>query len=102
MTVRHNPHNIANILSLKTVAARHHVMYDSTNRGGVFQVHTPDGVVEFKPSKRGLHFLDVLEEDTHLEYMLMHTSGRRRDGRQEEEKERWKEIMIVNTVRKNF
>ena len=67
MTVRHNPHNIANILSLKTVAARHHVMYDSTNRGGVFQVHTPDGVVEFKPSKRGLHYLNVSKEDTHLE-----------------------------------
>ncbi len=50
MTVRHNLHSIANVLSLKTVATRHHVTYDSTDRGGVFQVHTPNGVVEFKPS----------------------------------------------------
>ncbi len=59
MTVHLNQRSIANVLSLKSVAARHCVTYDSTDRGGVFQVHSPDGIVEFKPSKHGLHYLDM-------------------------------------------
>ncbi len=51
LTVHHNPESIANVLSLKSVASRHHVMYDSRDRGGVFQVHTPKGIVEFRPSE---------------------------------------------------
>ncbi len=86
MTVRHNPNSIANILSLKTVAAKHRVTYDSNNRGGVFQVHSPGEVVEFKPSERGLHYLDVSEEDSHLEYMLVHMldGGRHKHEEKEE------------------
>ena len=51
MTVHHNPKSIANVLSLKSVALRHHTTYDSKHRGGVFKVYTPGGVVEFKPSE---------------------------------------------------
>ncbi len=61
MTVHHNPSSIANVLSLKSVAARHCMAYNSKDRGGVFQVYTPNGVVEFKPSKCGLHYLDMAE-----------------------------------------
>ena len=50
MTVHHNPNGIANVLSLKLVAEKHRVMYDSWDQNGVFKVHTKDGVVEFKPA----------------------------------------------------
>jgi hypothetical protein len=55
MTVYHTPNGIANVLSLKSVADKHRVTYDSWDHNGVFKVHTKDGVVEFKPSKCGLH-----------------------------------------------
>ena len=38
MTVYHNPNSIANVLSLKSVASKHRVTYDSHDCGGVFQV----------------------------------------------------------------
>ena len=36
MTVYHNPNGIANVLSLKSVAEKHRVTYDSWDRNGVF------------------------------------------------------------------
>ncbi len=39
----------------------------------MFQVHTTGGVVEFKPSPRGLHYLDLADEDSKIEYMLVNT-----------------------------
>jgi len=59
MTVYHNPNGIANVLSLKLVAEKHRVTCDSWDQNGVFKVHTKDGVVEFKPSERGLHHVDM-------------------------------------------
>jgi hypothetical protein len=38
MTVYHNPNGIANVLSLKSVAEKHRVTYDSWDRNGVFKV----------------------------------------------------------------
>jgi hypothetical protein len=67
MTVKHNPYSIANVLSLHSIKQRHRVMYDSWDRGGVFQVHTPGGVVEFKSSPHGLHYLDVTDKDSGVE-----------------------------------
>jgi hypothetical protein len=32
-------------------------------------VHTPNGVVEFKPSARGLHYMDVSADET-IRHML--------------------------------
>jgi hypothetical protein len=71
MTVKHNPYSIANVLSLHSIKQRHQVMYDSWERGRVFQVHTPGGVVEFKSSPRGLHYLDVTDKDSRVEWMLV-------------------------------
>jgi hypothetical protein len=51
LTVHHNPNSIANVLSLKAVAEKHRITYNSWDRNGVFKVHTPNRVVEFKPSK---------------------------------------------------
>jgi hypothetical protein len=55
VTVKHDPHSIANVLLLYKAKQHHRVTYDSKDQGGVFQVHTGEGIVEFKPSARGLH-----------------------------------------------
>jgi hypothetical protein len=71
MTVYHNPNGIANVLSLKSVAEKQRVTYNSWDWNGVFKVYTKDGVVEFKPSKRGLHYVDVSVEGDVVQHMLM-------------------------------
>jgi hypothetical protein len=50
ITVKHSPYGIANVLLLNGAKQRHQVTYDSEDRGGVFQEHTNEGIVEFKPS----------------------------------------------------
>jgi len=37
----------------------------------VFKVHTKDGVVEFKPSECGLHYVDVTLEGDVVQHMLV-------------------------------
>jgi hypothetical protein len=60
-TVWYDPESIANILSLKRVAEKYHVAFDSEH-GGSFIVTKPDGkVFEFKQSAGGLYFLDTDE-----------------------------------------
>jgi len=61
---------IANVLSLRRLGQKFRVTYDSNDRGGVFQVHTSDGVVEFTPTDRGLHALN-LRENPRAAYMLV-------------------------------
>ncbi len=53
------------------VVEKHRVTYDSWDRNGVFKVHTKDGVVEFKPSERGLHYVDVSIEGDVVQHMLV-------------------------------
>ncbi len=113
MTVHHNLRSIANVLSLKSVVARHCVTYDREDRGGVFQVHTPNGIEEFKPSKHGLHYLDMAEHGDPVQHMLVTTTGDHEDkdskdkeeGNEDEEEgnedEESNDLMMVNTVRKN-
>jgi hypothetical protein len=50
---------IANILLLHLLAKKHHITYNSCDRGGVFKVHTTDGLLEFKPTNKGLHALNL-------------------------------------------
>jgi hypothetical protein len=50
---------IANVLSLYQLGQKFKVTYDSTDRGGVFKVLTPAGVVEFKPTQKGIHVLNL-------------------------------------------
>jgi hypothetical protein len=71
MTMYHNPNGIANVLSLKLVVEKHRVTYDSWDRNGVFKVHTNDGVVEFKPSERGLHYVDMSVDGDVVQHMLV-------------------------------
>jgi hypothetical protein len=37
----------------------------------MFIVHTPKGVVEFKPSERGLHYIDMSKERDSVHHMLV-------------------------------
>jgi hypothetical protein len=60
----------ANVLSLYHLGKKFHVTYDSQDRGGVFKVLTPHGVVEFKPTEKGLHALN-LRENPEAAYMLV-------------------------------
>ncbi len=53
ITVKHSPYGIANVLLLNKAKQRHQVMYNSKDCGGVFQVHTDQGIVEFKPRPEG-------------------------------------------------
>ncbi len=86
MTVHHNPNSITNMLYLKSVAEMHRVMFDSWDCRGVFMVHTPNGVVEFKPNARGLHYVDVSADET-VQHMLV-TDGMtgHKDNEGEEDK----------------
>ncbi len=105
--MHHNPRSIANVLSLKSVVASHRMTYDSEDRGGVFQVHTPNGVVEIKPSERGLHYLDMAGHGDSVQHMLVTATGDHKDeafkdkeeGNEDEESN---DLMMVNTARKNF
>ncbi len=71
--VKHNPHSITNVLLLYEAKQRHQVTYDSKDQGGVFQVHTNEGIVEFKPSVWGLHYHDVSDTESNIELMLVNT-----------------------------
>jgi hypothetical protein len=68
-TIWYDPKSIANILSLKHVAKKYHIAFDSKS-GGSFIVTKPDGMVfEFKQSPVGLYFLDT----NHKEMVLVNT-----------------------------
>jgi hypothetical protein len=96
MTVHHNPKSIGNVLSLHSVKQKHRVTYDSWDHNGVFIVHTSKGVVEFKPSERGLHFIDVSKEGDLVHHMLVHIETNNKTTSSDEG------FVMVNTMRGNF
>ncbi len=96
MTVHHNLKSIANVLSLHLVKQKHQVTYNSWDRDGVFVVHTPKGVVEFKPSDRGLHYIDISKEGDLVRHMLVHIETNDKTTSSDEG------FVMVNTVRGNF
>jgi hypothetical protein len=58
-TVWYDPKSITNILSLKRVAEKYHVAFDSDNGGSFIGTPKPDGTIfEFKQSPGGLYFMD--------------------------------------------
>ena len=52
-------HGIANVLSRYRLGKKFLVTYNSRDCGGVFQVHAQKGIVEFKPTPKGLHTLNL-------------------------------------------
>jgi hypothetical protein len=71
--VYHNPYGIANILLLESTKANHRVTYNSWDCDGVFKVHTKEGIVEFKPSEKGLHYHDTSKDNSNSKCMLVNT-----------------------------
>jgi hypothetical protein len=65
---------IANVLSLYRLGQKFRVTYDSADRGGVFQVWTDKGVVEFTPTSKGLHALN-LKENLDAAYLLVNNAA---------------------------
>jgi hypothetical protein len=104
MTVHHNPNNIANMLSLKSVAEMNRVTYGSWDRGGVFMVHTPNGVVEFKPNARGLHYVDVSADETiqHMLVMAGMTDHKDNEGEEDEVSKDCEHVGEEEEVSKDF
>ncbi len=107
ITVKHSPYSIANVLLLHSIKQRHRVMYDSWDHGRVFQVHTPGGVVEFKSSTCSLNYLDVTDEDSRVEWMLVNTMRANFEGFTRREVEKANEArrlqgMIGNPTKREF
>ena len=65
---------IANVLSLYCLGQKFCVTYDSADRGGVFQVWTDKGVVEFTPTSKGLHALN-LKDNPDAAYLLVNNAA---------------------------
>ena len=61
---------VANVLSLYQLGQKFKVTYDSTDRGGVFKVFTKAGVIEFTPTVKGLHAIN-LRENPDAAYLLV-------------------------------
>ncbi len=58
------------VLSLYRLGQKCWVTYGSRDQGGVFQIHTKKGIVEFKPSNKGLHALN-LKDNPEAAYLLV-------------------------------
>ena len=80
---------IANVLSLYQLGQKFQVTYDSKDRGGVFKVFTPAGVVEFSPTPNGLHVLN-LKDTPDAAYILVNDASLASGN------------TPVSTVRKNY
>ena len=65
---------IANVLSLYRLGQKFCVTYDSADQGGVFQVWTDKGVVEFSPTSKGLHALN-LKDNPDAAYLLVNNAA---------------------------
>jgi hypothetical protein len=83
-----DPRGIANVLSLYQLRQKFKVTYNSTDRGGVFKVFTQAGLVEFKPTEKGLHAIN-LRENPDAAYVLVNDAGLASPS-------------PINTVRNNF
>jgi len=105
--VKHSPYGIVNVLSLNGAKQRHRVTYNSEDRGGVFQVHTNEGIVEFKPSAQGLHYHDVSDASSNIELMLVNTVRENFEGYSHHKVKKAKEArciqgMIANPTKREF
>ena len=88
-----NANGIANVLSLFQLSKKYHITYDSHDRDGVFRVFTDAGVVEFIPTDKGLHVLNLSENPKAACLLVNH--GAPLSPNEDHH-------LHVNTVRKNF
>ncbi len=85
-----NPNSIVSVLSLYLLGQKHHITYDSKDRGGIFKVHTFDGLLKFTPTPLGLRALDLKEHPNTAHLLVTNTSPPE------------SQHLHVNTVRDNF
>jgi hypothetical protein len=105
--VKHDSYSIANVLLLYEAKQRHQVTYDSKDQGGVFQVHTNEEIVEFKPSARGLYCHNVSDPESNIELMLVNTTRENFGGYTHRKVKRAREAqciqgMIANPTEREF
>ena len=89
-----NSCGIANVLSLYHLGRKFRVTYDSSDCNCVFQVHTKQGVVEFKPTSKGLHALN-LKDNPEAAFLLVNDADIQMQHVDHNQ-------MHVNTIRNNF
>ena len=89
-----NSRGIANVLSLYRLGHKFRVTYDSSDCNGVFQVHKKQGVIEFKPTPKGLHALN-LKDNPEAAFLLVNDADIQMPHIEHNQ-------MHVNTVRENF
>ena len=65
--------------------------YGSEDHSGVFQVHTNDGIMQFNPSNRGLHYHDVSDANSNIELKLVNTARENFEGYMHHEVEKARE-----------
>ncbi len=70
-------------------------------------MHTNEGIVEFKPSARGLHYHDVSDASSNIELMLVNTARENFEGYSRREFEKAKKArciqgMIANPTKREF
>jgi hypothetical protein len=68
-----DPRGIANVLSLYQLGQKFWVADDSTDRGGVFKVFTKAGIVEFPPTPKGLHAMNI-QHNPEAAYLLVNNA----------------------------
>jgi hypothetical protein len=73
----------------------------------MFQVHTDGGIVEFKPSSRGLHYHDISDLSSNVELMLVNTVRENFERYTSHDVERAREArriqgMISNPTKREF
>jgi hypothetical protein len=78
MPVYFNSRGITNVLSLYHLRQKFRVTYNRTDCNGVFQVHTKQGIVEFKPTPKVLHMLNL--KDNPKAAFLLVNDGRHSDA----------------------
>ncbi len=95
VTVKHNPHSIANMVLLHETKQRHRVTYSSWDQDGVFQVHTDGKIVEFKPSSRRLHYHDISDPSSNVELMRVNTVRENFEGYTRQDVKRAREALHI-------
>lgn len=84
-----DPMGIANVVSLRTLESKFKVTYDSTQDGGAFVVHTPEGPVLIRRCpKTSFPYIDLTDEQGGAAIMMVQTVRQRYQGYTKKEVER--------------
>ena len=91
-----NCDGIVNVQSLYCLGCKYLITYDTQDRGGLFIVTTPRGVVEFRPTNNGLHYVDL---SSNLEAAILLVNASHADPQDAPTQDHF---VNVNTVHQNL